>query len=298
MSEEPRGDAALPRITVSILNFRRRPELQKVLDATLAQDYPHFDVIVVDNGSGEEDTAFIRRNYPQVQLIEVGENRGTVARNYGIREARGDIVVMLDNDVYLDGPAGLRQVARAFERHPGAGCVAFRVYHPATGRLHTRDWAHPRAWDRAEMEEFPTHYITEGASAFRAEVFRRIDPYPDEFFVGQEGADVAFRLLDAGYEIWYTPEVKVWHMASLETRMSGRPFYYNTRNMFLLVYRNLPVADAVIFAAPRLAVLAVYALKYGHFRLFAAGLRDGLRCLRTHAWRKPIARRRCAGSPS
>jgi GT2 family glycosyltransferase len=281
--------ASPPLVSVSVLNYLRLDALRRVLESVYAQDYPNFEVIVVDNASGPEVAAFLRGNFPQVRLIELPANQGTVARNYGIRAARGEIVVTIDNDVYLDSPRELWHVVNAFERRPAAGCVVFRIYHPQTGRLHARDWAHPRDWRSAEHEEFATHYLTEGAAAFRTAVFRHIEPYWEEFFIAHEGADLAFRLLDAGYEIWYAPEVKVWHMASLETRENGRPFYRNTRNMFLLVYRNLPAWDAIVFAAPRLAVLGFYSLKFGFFGRFLAGIADGLSITwKVRAVRQPI----------
>ena len=260
-----------------MLSYRRRGALERVLKSIREQDHPAFETIVVDNGSGEQTTSWIRENHPWVRLIELPRNMGAVARNHGLREARGDFVVTLDNDVYFDSPAGLRRVVEAFQRHPRAGCLAFRVYHPKTGRLHARDWCHPRPWQEAETTEFETHYITEGASAFRREVFDRIEPYWERLWIGHEGFDLGLRLMDAGYEIWYAPDVKVWHMASLETRENWRPFYFNTRNLLLVVYRNYPLLRGMGVLLPRLAVLGFYAIRCGFLRKYLAGLADGVR---------------------
>jgi GT2 family glycosyltransferase len=152
-----------------------------------------------------------------------------------------------------------------------------------------RDWCHPRSWRQAEAQEFETDYITEGAAAFRREVFDRIEPYWPLLFIGHEGFDLSLRLLDAGYEIWYAPEVKVWHMASIETRPNWRPFYYYTRNLFPVICRNYPWAQGLLHLAPRLAVLAVRSLQAGAFRRYLAGLVDGLRMIpQTRALRRPI----------
>jgi GT2 family glycosyltransferase len=280
-----------PLVTVSVLSYQRRDAVVRVIESALAQDYPNLEVIVVDNGSGAELTGFLRNRFPQVTLIELSENAGTAARNRGIEAARGEIVVTLDNDVYFDDSRSVHRIVEAFERRPCAGCVVFRVYHPATGTLHVRDWCHPRPWKTGESQEFETHYITEGAAAFRRAVFDQIEPYWPLLFIGHEGADLGIRLMDAGYGIWYLPEVKVWHMASLETREDWRPFYYNTRNLFPHIYRNYPLLKGFAHLVPRVAVMALYALRAGALGRCLNGVVDGLRMLaQCRPLRKPVRR--------
>ena len=280
-----------PLVTISVLSYQRRNAVVRVIESALAQDYPNLEVIVVDNGSGEEVTGFLRARFPQVTLIDLPENTGTAARNRGIEAAKGEIIVTLDNDVYFDDSRAVSRIVEAFERHPGAGCVVFRVYHPATGVLHVRDWCHPRPWQTGEGEEFETHYITEGAAAFRRQVFDRIDPYWPLLFIGHEGSDLGIRLMDAGYEIWYLPELKVWHMASLETRQDWRPFYFYTRNLFPEIYRNYPLPEGLAHLVPRVAVMALYALGAGALDRCLKGVADGLRMLpQCRQLRKPVRR--------
>lgn len=283
---------SLPPVTISILNYRRRDALDRVLRSILAQEYPSVEILVVENGSGDGTADWIRSEYPRVRLMDLQKNHGTFARNYGIEAAAGEIVVTLDNDVYFDDPRDVHRIVAAFERHPEAGCLAFRVYHPQTGRLHARDWCHPRPWQQAETIEFETYYITEGASAFRRAVFERVQPYWKDLFIGLEGFDLALRLMDAGHQIWYVPEVKVWHMASLETRESWRPFYYNTRNLFLVAFRNYPSLRGLLHVVPRVLVLGFYALRHGHFGRFLAGVMDGVRGFAAvRPLRRPVAAR-------
>ncbi len=278
-------------ISIVVLSYKRREALARVLESVFDQDYPDREVIVVDNGSGDDMVTWLRAAYPRARLIALGENKGPAARNLGIRAAQGRYIVTLDNDVYFDDSQALNRIAAAFERHPGAGCIVFRVYHPATGRLHVRDWCHPRPWQQAESQEFETFYITEGAAAFRREVFDKVQPYWPELFIGHEGFDLAVRLMDAGYEIWYVPDIKVWHLASRETRPDWRPFYYYARNLFPIVYRNYPPLAGIVHLVPRLAVFGVYALRAGTFGRYLRGVVDGL-CMwpACRDLRKPVGR--------
>ncbi|MGC8795321.1 MAG: glycosyltransferase family 2 protein [Bryobacteraceae bacterium] len=279
-----------PVVSVVVLSYRRQGPVAQVLESILRQELGSLEIIIVDNGSGPELTGWLKTTFPQARLIALANNQGPAARNHGIQAARGDFIVTLDNDVYFDDARALHRILEAFERHPKAGCVVFRVYHPATGRLHLRDWCHPRPWREAEHQEFETFYITEGAAAFRREVFRRVEPYWPELFIGHEGFDLGLRIMDAGYEIWYVPQVKVWHLASRETRPDWRAFYYYTRNLFPIVYRNYPLLPGLAHALPRLAAFGLYALRGRFFGKFVRAVWDGLVMLpRCRGMRKPIA---------
>jgi GT2 family glycosyltransferase len=280
-----------PLVSVVILNYRRLETLAGVLESVMRQEYPHLEVVVVDNGSGDDAVSRIKQRFPTVKIVALPENIGTAARNRGIEAARGEVIVMLDNDVSFDDPHSVRRILRALERHPRAGCVVFRVYHPATGKLHLRDWCHPRPWKDAELEEFETHYITEGAAAFRKEVFRSVEPYWPPLFIGHEGFDLAVRMMDAGFEIWYVPEVRVWHAASVETRQDWRPFYYYTRNLFPIVYRNFPWRSMLPYTIPRIFVLGLYSIRARSFLRHLRGVQDGLALTwKYRSVRKPVCR--------
>lgn len=93
-----------PAVTVMILNYQRREMLNRVVASALQQDYPHLDILVVDNASTDDSVAFVQQAYPQVRVLPLSKNIGCAARNCGIAAARGDIVITIDNDVLLSTP--------------------------------------------------------------------------------------------------------------------------------------------------------------------------------------------------
>lgn len=276
-------------VTVGILNYQRRDALEKVLDSLRSQAYPDLETIVVDNASGPEITDWIRSSYPWCELVALESNRGTSARNEIFSRAQGEIIVMLDNDVYFDDAGAIEATIAAFHRLPQAGCISFRVYHPQLGTLHGRDWCHSRPWQEGEYQEFETNYVTEGACAFRKKVFDTVEGYWEDLWIGHEGFDLSLRILDAGWEMWYTPDVKVWHLASLETRDSWRPYYYNTRNLILVAMRDYPWLKMPGLLLPRLGVLGFYAVRYGYIGRYFKALFDGFIGMYTYRrMRKPV----------
>jgi len=276
-------------ISVSILNYRRPTELQQALRSVLIQDHQPVDIVVIDNHSGPDLLPWVRQLASSYTLIELSENIGISARNLGIDASSGEIIVTLDNDVSFISPSALLEIAKAFDRHPEAGCVTFGVNDPSGKGRSTRDWCHPWTYDDTDQQDRQTTFISECACAFRRSVFDTVAPYWDELFINMEGADLALRMLDAGYEIWYTPTVEVQHSISAETRERGRDFYHNPRNLILLAYRDIPTSRLFTFLAPRLVVLACCSLIRGYFPRFMAGIRDGLNDMaHTREARRPV----------
>ncbi len=98
--------------------------LPEAIQSVLDQTYQDFEIIVVDDGSTDELTKKVLAeiNYPKVRVIHQ-ENKGLpVARNVGIREAKGEFIVPLDADDKLD-PTYLEKCLWMFEHNPGIGFV-------------------------------------------------------------------------------------------------------------------------------------------------------------------------------
>ena len=85
-------------VSVVIPTYNRRDTLARALDSVFAQTRTPFEVIVVDDGSNDGTSDWVREVYPEVRLLEQ-ENQGvSAARNYGIREASGTWLAFLDSD--------------------------------------------------------------------------------------------------------------------------------------------------------------------------------------------------------
>jgi glycosyltransferase involved in cell wall biosynthesis len=106
------------RICLIICTYRRADDLERLLGCLHAQTYRDFEVLVVD-GSGEDATvrdrvAGCQARYPALPLRLIQAPTGlTRQRNIGLREAQGDIIGFLDDDVSM-GPTFLAEVDRIF----------------------------------------------------------------------------------------------------------------------------------------------------------------------------------------
>lgn len=90
----------MQEISVIIPNYNGMAYLDGVLSGLECQTVKNFEVILVDNGSGDGSCAFVAASYPWVRLIELPENFGFCkAVNEGIKASRAPYVLLLNNDI-------------------------------------------------------------------------------------------------------------------------------------------------------------------------------------------------------
>ncbi len=284
-----------PVVTIMILNYQRREMLRHVVTSALQQDYPHLDILVVDNASTDGSVADVRQTFPQVRVLSLPKNIGCAARNEGIAAAHGDLIITIDNDVLLTTPRDVQSVVTLFHNHPDVACIDFQI-RDESGQLCTRDWCHPRDWREFADEEFLTAYVLEGASAIRRQAFERVGGYWGPLFLGHEGHDLAYRLLGAGFNVLYTPRVHVTHLVSPAARPTSRIYYTFTRNAIWVSLRNHRPVAALRAIVKYMSLMAFASARAGQWPSYLRGVWDGLRgvpqALATRAPLTPAAYRR------
>lgn len=115
----PPGDPH-DRITIVVMTRDRWPDLCRSL--------PHHDapVVLVDNGSTDGTPELVRTHFPQVDVVALPANRGSVARNIGVERARTPYVAFADDDSWW-AEGALARAARHFDRHPRLAVLGARV---------------------------------------------------------------------------------------------------------------------------------------------------------------------------
>ena len=137
----------LPFVSVIIVNYGGAHYLPACLDALQTQTYPRerFEVIVSDNGSSDNSIQLLQNQYPWVKTLENKANLGfTTGNNVAIRAARGDYIVLLNNDTAPHND-WLEQLVKVADDHPEAGIITGHLhlfYDSITIRL-TADTYHP-----------------------------------------------------------------------------------------------------------------------------------------------------------
>lgn len=116
-----------PKVSVIIPTYNRAHYITEAIESVLAQTYSHFEIIVIDDGS-TDDTREILKKYTDKMKYLYQPNQGVaVARNRGLREARGEYVAFLDSDDCWVAEKLEKQVAYLNE-HPEVAVVCAEVF--------------------------------------------------------------------------------------------------------------------------------------------------------------------------
>lgn len=111
-------------MSVVVPLYNKVAQIRRAINSVLAQTYPNFELIVVDDGSHDGGGALVRQMPdPRIRLIVQANVGAAAARNTGIRAARAELVALLDaDDEWL--PDFLETVLGLQARHPNAGIYA------------------------------------------------------------------------------------------------------------------------------------------------------------------------------
>ncbi|MBI3815828.1 MAG: glycosyltransferase family 2 protein, partial [Nitrospinae bacterium] len=115
-------------VTYIILTRNRKEEVAEALRSVRNQDYTSKEIIVIDNASSDGTDEMIEREFPDVRYYRLDRNVGACAgRNIGIKEAKGDIFIFLDDDAIFEKGNETTTAVNKFNSIPDIDAVAFKV---------------------------------------------------------------------------------------------------------------------------------------------------------------------------
>lgn len=227
--------ADAPTVSVVICTHERPASLEICLDSVLKLNYPHYDVVVVDNAPRTDATyQLIRNKYAAVEHLHYvrEDNQGQCwARNRGALAAKGEIIAYTDDDVIVDSE-WLIGIVRGFQRADNVGCVNGLVL-PAEIETESQAWFEqgggfnkgytPRIYDldtnRPNRPFYPYSaglFGTGANMAIRKSALEAVGLFDAALGAGTIttcGDDLAIylQLLFAGYKLVYEPSALLYH---------------------------------------------------------------------------------------
>jgi GT2 family glycosyltransferase len=208
-------------VAVLVLNFNGKQYLEQCLDSLLATTYPNFDVTVVDNGSSDGSTKFIKSNYPNVKLKEHHRNYGyALGYNLVIDSIETEHIALINTDIITE-PSWLEKLMEHVKDNDVAAVVP-KMKFPDKKRINSAGGScdiFGTGWNRGngeiERNQFnvaqEVFYGNGGAFLFKKQVWQEIGPFDERYFMYGEDLDWCWRARLRGYKIVYVPHAEVYH---------------------------------------------------------------------------------------
>ncbi len=256
-----------PVVSIVFLNYNRLDETKITIEKLLVcAENKAIEVIAVDNGSTDGTAEFLDGLKDKLRVILLEHNQGIEGYNRGFEAARGEILIVLDDDSHIEHDA-IDKALELFAGDPKVGIVAFRIVDSQGKRFNT--------WHIPASDCLQESFAFVGCGfAIRREVFRRIGYYPEHFFIYHNEIFVAIRTKLLGYKVLFDPSCQAVHRSVGLPRDPSRRIYYTLRNTLYLIWTYYPLPIAIYLMASRLFISFCLALFYHKVGVALKAFRD------------------------
>jgi GT2 family glycosyltransferase len=209
------------KLSIIIPTFERSAILAKTIDDVLSQNFKDFEFWIVDQSSAREAAAnashVAQRSDPRLKYLHLTKAGLPNARNEGMRRAKGEIILFLDDDVILLSPDFLAAHLAAYSDHRVGGVTGRHVERSViTNSKHTACYV---SWSGRTIYNLSGHQrqligSCKGSNmSFRAEVVAKVGGF-DRNTNLLEDTDFSVRVAKAGWLLLYEPTAEIVHLST------------------------------------------------------------------------------------
>jgi len=268
-----------PKVAICTVIYNSADDLPQFLASLTELDYPHLEVILLDNASHDGSAEVARAHQPAVpftRVIDAGENLGFAGgMNRAIRETDASFILALNADA-RPRPDFVRQLVERARNTPRTGAVTSRLVRPATGTesatldacgMHlTLTWRHfdrgSNAPDEGQYSEAEFVFGGTGAATlYRREALEDVavsgEHFLEEFHSFREDAELSFRFAERGWRVVYDPSARAEHrrhnLPERRRQMSQMINMHSLKNRYLIRAYHLDRANGLLTFIPAVA---------------------------------------------
>lgn len=240
-------------ISIITVNFNGLKDTEEFIDSLYRHVIVPFELIIVDNGSRENEALIIEKRYPNAICIRSEKNLGfSGGNNLGIKHAKGKYLYFLNNDLLVTDNS-LVELALFLEKNQNIGGVSPMI--KSSYSIDQVQYAGYTALSNITMRNttiglgdkdkgqynkpMVTAYLHGAAMVVRRNIIDKIGYMPEAYFLYYEEVDWSTQITDYGYELWCIPGCKVLHKESQSVgQESYTKVFYMTRNRLLYTWRH------------------------------------------------------------
>jgi GT2 family glycosyltransferase len=281
---------------VIILNYNHLEDLQETINSFLLQDYPNLQIIISDNGSSDNSLQWVRKQHPNIKVLDNKKNLGWAAgNNVGIKyaiENNADYILLANNDLYFNDKSLLSKLIgdigddkkliigpkQYYYYEPDevftAGRYFMGVEKPVYNKLRAKTIKEKQYPENLKVVDYtPGSFVL-----FHSSLVHNIGYIDEDFFLYGEDADYFLRAWKKGYISLVDTNLSIWHKVSA-TSGNNSPLkaYYQNRNIWRNLDKHKDIIDSISFFKRQalksfLKNIFRYLFK-GNFKLFYSALK-------------------------
>jgi GT2 family glycosyltransferase len=244
----------IPSVSVVIVNYNNLALLRKCLNSIVRSNLQNYEIIVVDNNSTETGVGELVAGFSGAKLILLPKNIGYAAgSNRGIQKARGEYVLLLNNDAELTGYNWGTAIER-FQHDPQLAALQPKIIfidEPLINNCGLQVNILGFSWNKYYRQPIGSVIHTEDLAAFsgaavmmRKSAIEQVGLFDDRYFMYHEDVDLSCRLRRAGWKIQGQPNFVVAHHYSY--KRDPKRYYYLERNRLYTVFKTFPISLLVL----------------------------------------------------
>jgi GT2 family glycosyltransferase len=242
-------------VSVMIATRNRAEELRKTCRVLRQLTPPPREILITADGCSDGTVAFVNLAMPNAKLIVNEPGRGSAAsRDRMMREARGDLVLALDDDSYPEQLDCIARFIPIFEQHPQLAVLHFPQ--------RTDEYPETLTQPNFGLEHLTRSFANSGA-VLRRSTYLELPGFESRFFHMYEEPDYALQCVAGGYEVLFSPFVTIRHHYSGKVRSEMRNHHRHARNELWSVLLRCPFPYVVPMVIYRAATQFGYACHRG-----------------------------------
>ncbi len=271
--------------------------LKNFFEDFLNNDYKNYEIFFVDNASEDNSVQFVEKNYSmdkRVVIIKNSINNMTLGINMALKQAKGQYVLFLNNDIYLS-KGSLSKMVKFMDKNKKVALVQGKLISFSNHRKiddvgETMDlYGNPVTLGAGERDEGQYSSqrellsATGAASLLRYSLLEKVGMLDSDYGIGYEDLDLSIRLRLIGYKIIFLPDVLVFHRRSSSVSRSSEEirlrikYGFNKNRLATLIknyqlstlMKSLPIVIIIYFVTALFEIFYKRLWKFGLYRFKA-----------------------------
>jgi len=252
------------KVFIVILNWNGLDDTRECILSLKKNTYANYEIVVVDNGSADSSPHALKKEFPDIEIIENKINAGFAGgNNIGIEYSLGkgaDYILLLNNDTTVENDF-LTELVKRGESDEKIGLLESKIcfydepnkiwfaggkidWLKVSGRHIGLNELDSGKYDKIEEVD----YLTGCCLLIKKSVIEKIGKLSEDYFLYYEDTDFCLRAKNAGFKCVYVPASKMYHKVSRSTKPGSPSYiYYHTRNGLYLSKKNAGIRRILLY---------------------------------------------------